>query len=311
MSDGGQIDLDKDRVTVLLLINSLLIKKAHDIYVTILSNRLTIQQMPPQSRHSILEQYNNINRRLQCNLSVLSYLENLYNSKVPSPQPNRIEFPVILSPPPEMPELRLLYKRLQELYPEAIEFLKMKMHQMKQQQESQIKPLNMPQLSQNTPNPQISQVPQQHIQTSQTNSQEMHHPNQQQDTLHTNQRQQFTNQGFPPYNLSQSETPVQYQSSQLNMPQSRKHPQANITSKIAVQHHLPQHHSKHLDIPFTGGISPQMMSKEPEAPTYNDPASLLNAQNGIHKNVQNMLSISPQQILQQQMPPNDLSMDFL
>lgn len=137
MSDRRKLEIDQDRVTVLLLINSLLIKKAHSIYATILSNRQTIQQLQPQNRQSILEQYNNINRRLQCNLSVLSYINDTYVNEEAARQPNRLQFPVILSTPPEMPELRLLYKRLQDLYPEAMQFLKLKIQQMKKQQEAQ------------------------------------------------------------------------------------------------------------------------------------------------------------------------------
>ncbi|GEQ72689.1 hypothetical protein JCM33374_g6376 [Metschnikowia sp. JCM 33374] len=313
MSDVGRIDIDKDRVTVLLLINSLLIKKAHEIYVNILSNRSTIQQMPPQSRHVILEQYNNINRRLQCNLSVLSYLENLYNGNVTTQQPNKIEFPVILSPPPEMPELRQLYKRLQDLYPEAIEFLKIKMHQMKSQHESQAKTLPIPPNNQNITNSQIPHLQQQqmHQASQQVNSQIKHQPSQQQDPSQIHQRQQYPLQTFNPYGIAQNTTPSQFQSPQINMSQSRRTPSTTMASKIPVQHHLPQHHSKHLDMSFAGGISPQMMSKEPDKPAYNDPSNLLTIQNNMNKNVPSVSSISPQQILQQQVPPNDMSMEFL
>lgn len=137
MSDRRQLNLDRDRVTVLLLINALLIKKAYSLYAGVLSNQQTFQQMPPQSRQAVLEQFNNVNRRLQCNLGVLLYISDSYHNKAAAQQPNRFQFPVILSTPPEMPELRQLYKRLQDLYPEAIQFLKSKIQHMKQDQQQQ------------------------------------------------------------------------------------------------------------------------------------------------------------------------------
>lgn len=136
MSDRRQLSLDRDRVTVLLLINALLIKKAYSIYAGVLSNQQTFHLMLPQNRQAILEQFNNVNRRLQCNLGVLLYISDLYHNKAAAQQAGRFQFPVILSTPPEMPELRHLYKKLQDLYPEAIQFLKLKMQHMKQQQDS-------------------------------------------------------------------------------------------------------------------------------------------------------------------------------
>lgn len=140
MSERRPIDLDRDRATVLLLINSLLIKKAYHIYVSILSNQQALLQLLPQGRQLVFEQYNNLNRRLQCNLLVLSFISDLYHNKAATQQPNRLKFPVILSAPTEMPELRHLYKRLQDLYPDALQFLKMKIHQMKMQQELRAAP---------------------------------------------------------------------------------------------------------------------------------------------------------------------------
>lgn len=147
MSDRRQLNLDRDRVTVLLLINSLLIKKAYSIYAGVLSNQQTLQQMLPQNRQTAFEQFNNVNRRLQCNLGVLLYISDLYHNKGAAQQPNRFQFPVILSTPPEMPELRHLYKRLQDLYPEAILFLKSKMQTMKLQQDQNGMQVGSPQPS--------------------------------------------------------------------------------------------------------------------------------------------------------------------
>ncbi|PVH16308.1 uncharacterized protein CXQ87_004180 [Candidozyma duobushaemuli] len=129
-----QIDIDKDRATVLLLINTHLIKKAYQMYVSLLSNPPALQSLAPQGRQQVLEQYSNLNKRLQCNLSVLSYINDTYHNKAAAQQPNRLQFPVILSAPAELPELRQLYKRLQDLYPEALQFLKAKLQQIKQHQ---------------------------------------------------------------------------------------------------------------------------------------------------------------------------------
>lgn len=128
-----QIDIDKDRATVLLLINTHLIKKAYQMYVSFLSNPPALQLLAPQGRQQVLEQYLNLNRRLQCNLSVLSFINDTYHNKVAAQQPNRLQFPVILLAPLELPELRPLYKRLQDLYPEGLRFLKAKLQQVKEQ----------------------------------------------------------------------------------------------------------------------------------------------------------------------------------
>lgn len=307
MLEGGQLNVDKNRVTVLLLINSILIKKAHEIFVTILSNRAAIQQLSPQSRNGVLEQYNNISRRLQCNLSVLAYLEDSHGNKAPNQPSNRAEFPVILSPPPEMPELRLLYKRLQDLYPEAIEFLKMKIHQMKQQQESQMSPSNMPHAAHNVQGPLVAHVPLGPPRPPRFNQQGHQFQQPQRQELH--QQVQFTHPPFSQYNSGQSDTPQLFPTPQAT--QARGTESNANASKIPVQHHLPQHHSKRLDVSYMGGISPQMMSKEADGIAYNETSNIISSQGGMNKGVLNMLSISPQQILQQQMPLNDLSMEFL
>ncbi|QEL61750.1 hypothetical protein CJJ09_003906 [Candidozyma auris] len=146
VSGRRQVDIDRDRITVLLLINVQLLKKAYQM-------------------QQVLEQYSNLNRRLQCNLSVLSYINDTYHNKAAAQQPNRLQFPVILSAPAELPELRQLYKRLQDLYPEALQFLKVKLQQMKQQQEMQ-RPgmVQHPSQQQQSQMQQLSQQPQQHPQ---------------------------------------------------------------------------------------------------------------------------------------------------
>ncbi|KAK6456721.1 uncharacterized protein RJT20DRAFT_33990 [Scheffersomyces xylosifermentans] len=155
------LGLDRERVTCLLLINTHLMKKAINIYLTVLCNPQAQQQMPPQARQSAIESYQNCTRRLHCNLSVLNYIHEKYHSD-PSQEPshNKASFPIMLSPPQEMPELIQLYTKLQELYPEALQFLKSKLQQMKKQQQfqqsGQAPPQNQP------PQLQQQQPPQQH-----------------------------------------------------------------------------------------------------------------------------------------------------
>lgn len=126
--------LDRDRVTCLLLINTQLMKKAINLYHNVLINPQTLTRLLPQDKKNVIEQYQNYTRRLHCNLQVLSFIHEKYHMDPASNQnqpSNKISFPFVLSPPPDMPELTQLYNKLQELYPEAIQFLKMKMQQSK------------------------------------------------------------------------------------------------------------------------------------------------------------------------------------
>lgn len=132
------LDLDRERVTCLLLINAQLMKKAVNIYVNVLTNQQTMQQIPPQNKQTILELYQNCTRRIHCNLSVLSYLHEKYHTD-PNQQTstNRAQFPIIMSAPQDMPELQQLYNKLQDLYPEALQFLKVKINQMRKLSQGQ------------------------------------------------------------------------------------------------------------------------------------------------------------------------------
>lgn len=285
MSDRRQVNIDQDRATVLLLINALLIKKAHSIYVNVLSNRQAIQLMPPQNRQAVLEQYNNINRRLQCNLSVLSYINDLYHNKAAAHQPNRLQFPVILSTPPEMPELRVLYKRLQDLYPEAIEFLKHKIQQMKLLQQDPKKP---PQQFPNRPAP--VPIPSQTRPMDSVNEKD---PMVAQSGFNQRPMMQNQMQQFSQYNVTQTLTPPQFQSPQTNMnrPMDMKTP----------------HPGEFNDMHIANGILPQMVSKEPDMQAFVDPSTFMG---DLPSKSINPMSISPQQILQGQ-ATTDLPIDFL
>ncbi|ABN67322.2 predicted protein [Scheffersomyces stipitis CBS 6054] len=135
-SGVGSLALDRERVTCLLLINTQLMKKAINIYHNILCNQQTLQQMPQQTRQSAIDSYQNCTRRLHCNLTVLNYIHEKYHadpSQV-SQQQNKASFPIILSAPQDTPELIQLYTKLQELYPEALQYLKMKLQQMRKSQ---------------------------------------------------------------------------------------------------------------------------------------------------------------------------------
>ena len=98
------VQLERERVTCLLLINTQLMKKAINLYVNILTNQQALQLLPPQNKQSIIELYQNCTRRLHCNLAVLSTVHEKYHSTVPLlAQPNKPQFPVIMSAEGEIP----------------------------------------------------------------------------------------------------------------------------------------------------------------------------------------------------------------
>lgn len=150
VANKSPIDLDKERVTCLLVINTQLMKKAISIYHNVLSNQQSLLQLNETTRQTIMELYQNCTRRIHCNLSVLTFLHEKYHGD-PAQQPqNRPTFPIIVSAPQDMPELNQLYTKLQELYPEALQFLRMKIQQMrKQAQETQNTPQNQSMSPQN------------------------------------------------------------------------------------------------------------------------------------------------------------------
>lgn len=132
--------IDRERVACLLHINAHLMKKSVNIYSNILTNQQSMQQISPQNKQLIVELYQNCTLRLHCNLAVLSYIHEKYHNEPNLSLQNRAQFPIIMSAPQDMPELNQLYAKLQELYPEALEFLKMKIQQMRQQTQGQMRP---------------------------------------------------------------------------------------------------------------------------------------------------------------------------
>lgn len=165
--DGrSSVELDRERVTCLLLINTQLMKKAIGLHNRFFVNQNNLNQLPPQAKQSIMESFQNCNRRLHCNLTVLSYIHERYQNEqgLSQQSPNKNSFPVIMAPPQDMPELNQLYLKLQELYPEGLQFLKLKLQQMRKQQQSQSQqsPL-LPQLHNTMQGPQGLQNNPQHV----------------------------------------------------------------------------------------------------------------------------------------------------
>ncbi|QRG39782.1 hypothetical protein FDK38_004236 [Candidozyma auris] len=310
VSGRRQIDIDRDRITVLLLINVQLLKKAYQMYVSFLSNPQALQSLAPQGRQQVLEQYSNLNRRLQCNLSVLSYINDTYHNKAAAQQPNRLQFPVILSAPAELPELRQLYKRLQDLYPEALQFLKVKLQQMKQQQEMQ-RPgmVQHPSQQQQSQMQQLSQQPQQHPQRPMPSAnlsqqsqapQSQQQPQQQQLPQHQSPYDQFamrSNTEVPQANRAGSGAKPSSQQRQkaMDMAQSKSFMGPPKDDFVTFNNN---NNSNHMNTNGNDGVFPGSYAND-----NNDGMPM------------NMSSISPQQILQQQQNGggdggNDFMMDF-
>lgn len=127
------LELDRERVACLLVINTHLFKRAIKIYGNVLTNQTALQQLLPQNKQAILSQYQNYIRTIHCNLAVLSYIHEKYTKEPGQVPANKTQFPIIMSAPPDMPELNLLYLKLRELYPEAVQFWKAKINSIRQQ----------------------------------------------------------------------------------------------------------------------------------------------------------------------------------
>jgi type II secretory pathway pseudopilin PulG len=130
------VSIDRERVTCLLVINTQLIRKTTEIYNQA-KNSQNFQQIPPATQKGLMETYQNCTRRIHCNLLVLTYIHEKYhgNPQQPVQTQQKATFPIIMSAPQEMPELNQFYTKLQDLYPEAVQFLKMKIQQMRQKQQ--------------------------------------------------------------------------------------------------------------------------------------------------------------------------------
>ncbi|MCH0629622.1 hypothetical protein JNB11_06575 [Kocuria palustris] len=129
-----EVEVDRERATLLLVINTHLIKKALSVYNGVFLNQKALSQMQTHERQQLMDLYQHYTRRIHCNLGVLLYIHEKYQG---DPTNSKMKFPIILNAPPDMAELSPLYNKLQELYPEAVQYLKMKINQMKQQQQQQ------------------------------------------------------------------------------------------------------------------------------------------------------------------------------
>lgn len=109
-------------------------KKAINIYSNILVNQPAIARLLQHDKKIVLDQYQNYTRRLHCNLQVLTFIHEKYHIDIPAQKTSKTPFPIIVQAPADMPELNNLYNKLQELYPEAVQFIKAKVQQMKTDQ---------------------------------------------------------------------------------------------------------------------------------------------------------------------------------
>ena len=281
------VQLERERVTCLLLINTQLMKKAINLYVNILTNQQALQLLPPQNKQSIIELYQNCTRRLHCNLAVLSTVHEKYHSTVPLlAQPNKPQFPVIMSAPPDMPELNQLYTKLQELYPDAVRFLKMKYQQLRKQ-------------AQGSP---VGQMPgMQNMQNMPQNTQSM--------PQNTQNMPQGMAQNIPqgmPQNIPQN---MQNMSNMLNMsnvPMPQNIMQQTPTYSPALSQAL-QPAMTPSSATFGGGNKADFMmpSQQSQSSGFN-PQAVNSGYQNVSQEPQ-MLAMSPQQILQQ---ANTGTMDF-
>ncbi|KAL6453390.1 hypothetical protein SBY92_004958 [Candida maltosa Xu316] len=231
-TDRAPLSLDRDRVTCLLLINTHLIKKCCNIHNTMINNPQFMQQIAPENRVMLNNTYNHYIRRLQCNLATLNYLYEKYHTnqqqQQQQQQPKAI-FPIILSAPQDMPELNQLYSKLQELYPEGVQYFKMKFEESRKQQQQQAfqqqqqqqqqqqsippqMPLQQQQQQQQPPQQQQQQhtsIPQQHQQMPQQQMMSQHTPQ----MLHQHTPQMMSQQPPPPQQQQQISQQQQQQQS--------------------------------------------------------------------------------------------------
>lgn len=261
------LDLDRERVTCLLLINAQLMKKAINIYVNVLTNQQTMQQIPPQNKQTILELYQNCTRRIHCNLSVLSYLHEKYHTDPNQPTPtNRAQFPIIMSAPQDMPELQQMYNKLQDLYPEALQFLKVKINQMRKQSQGQPNAQQPPSASQSA-QPQFNspQIPQQ-IQPSPA-------------MVNSSMLNNVASNNFQ--NMGPKDIPQNFMQ-QLQLPQGRQQPQQHIPSNYNPQ--VTNNNFANINMgqqlqpqqPSMQGISPQQILQQMNSTPSNNNAQPLN-----------------------------------
>ncbi|KAI5958425.1 hypothetical protein CANMA_004269 [Candida margitis] len=231
--DKAPLSLDRDRVTCLLLINTHLMKKCSNMYTNVICNQSLMQQMSNENRANITQSYANYIKRLQCNLTTLNYIyEKYHGSQQQQQQASRSTFPVVLSAPPDMPELFPLYAKLQELYAEALQYLRMKMDEMRKQQmfQQQKQQQMQPQQSGGGGMSQFQQPP---LPSQQQQQQQQQQPN----SMHLQQQQVPTQSQL---NMQQQSQPMRQPQMQPYQQQQQQHAQPRLHPQMQQQQQPPQ-----------------------------------------------------------------------
>ncbi|RCK61039.1 hypothetical protein Cantr_08104 [Candida viswanathii] len=306
-TDRAPLSLDRDRVTCILLINTHLIKKCCNIHNTMLNNPQFMQQIAPENRVMLTNTYNHYIRRLQCNLATLNYIYEKYHSPQPLQLSTKAIFPIILSAPQDMPELNQLYAKLQELYPEGVQYFKMKFEesrkqqafqqqqqQLQQQQQQQQQSMHAPQQQQQQP----QQVP------------PPHPPQQVLQQQQQQQQHQLSPQTIPQMIPQQQQAPPSQPEQQVP-PQQQAPQQQQVPQPPSMQQQQQQQQQQPFDdILLTDGFNPSNDSM----PSSTGPNDFNPNYNNNGMNSFQMSTLSPQQILQQanaSEPASSLAQDFL
>lgn len=130
MNQVNLVELDKKRIQILLSINTVLLKKCSQLQRQMFPE-MESQQAQPR------EQFQNYMKRVHMNLSCLATINERHNGSGQPPNPSKPQFPTTITPPQEMPELVDLYSELQQVYPEAVQFIQRRIIMMRQQQQMQ------------------------------------------------------------------------------------------------------------------------------------------------------------------------------
>jgi len=126
MNNTQEFELDKKRINTLLNINNILIQQC------------TILQKTPsqhQQQQELKESFQNYIKRIHSNLTMLATINEKYSNPISIQQ--KQQFPQIMTPPSNLPEVFELYQLLQNLYPEGVQFYQKKLQQLRQQQQQQ------------------------------------------------------------------------------------------------------------------------------------------------------------------------------
>lgn len=122
--------LDKQRVSLLLNINTVLIQKS-----IILQQQLSVLQnsssAAPQMIPKLTELLQHHLKRLHSNLTCIGELSEKFNHNGVS---SKQIFPNILTPPPDSIELNDMYANLQQLFPDGVQILQRRESALRQEQ---------------------------------------------------------------------------------------------------------------------------------------------------------------------------------